>query len=415
MAGLAALAIAYMLSQFYRAFLAVLTPSLIADLGATKTDLSIASGAWFIAFALSQFLVGVWLDRHGPKRTAALLLGICGGGGAFLFAIASAPWMVTAAMVLIGIGCSPVLMASMFIFAHTWSPARLAVLTSWMMGLGSLGNIVGASPLAAAAEAYGWRPVMMGLGLVTVAVAASILAVVRDPEQAKHTGGSTGFSGYLELMRVRALWPILPLVAVNYVPAGGIRGLWAGPYLADVYGLDALAIGQATLFMALAMSAGNFIWGPLDTLFRTRKWVSLAGNSLVLAALVFLAVNPVAGVGTTTMMMVVIGVSGASFGLMMAHGRAFLPPHLTGRGITLLNFFSIGTVGLMQFGSGAVVASATVPGEPAVAYSALFSFYAVTLGLALFIYLWARDAKPHHRPWHRQMRKSGLESGAGGF
>src|SRR5690606_33919846 len=101
MAGLAALAIAYMLSQFYRAFLAVLTPSLIADLGATKTDLSIASGAWFIAFALSQFLVGVWLDRHGPKRTAALLLGICGGGGAFLFAIASAPWMVTAAMVLI--------------------------------------------------------------------------------------------------------------------------------------------------------------------------------------------------------------------------------------------------------------------------------------------------------------------------
>ncbi len=398
MAGLAALAIAYMLSQFYRAFLAVLTPSLIADLGATTTDLSIASGAWFIAFALSQFAVGVWLDRYGPKRTAAFLLGICGGGGAALFAVASTPSMVTAAMVLIGIGCSPVLMAAMFIFAHTWSPARLAVLISWMMGLGSLGNIIGASPLAAAAEAYGWRPVMMALGVLTVVVAVSILAFVRDPEAQKHAGGSTGFSGYIELMRLRALWPILPLVALNYVPAGGIRGLWAGPYLTDVYGADALVIGQATLFMALAMSAGNFIWGPLDTLFGTRKWVSVTGNSLVLAALLFLAVNPVTSVGTTTAMMVVIGVSGASFGLMMAHGRAFLPPHLTGRGITLLNFFSIGTVGLMQFGSGAVVSSATVPGEPEAAYSALFFFYAAMLGLALLIYLWSRDAKPHHKP-----------------
>ena len=316
MAGLAALAIAYMLSQFYRAFLAVLTPSLITELGATKTDLSIASGAWFMAFALSQFVVGVCLDRYGPKRTAGLLLGICGGGGAFLFAIAAEPWMITVAMALIGVGCAPVLMASMFIFAHTWSPARLAVLTSWMVGLGSLGNVVGASPLAAAAEAFGWRPVMAGLGVVTVATAMAILTVVRDPKNTHHAGGKVGFSGYLELMRIRALWPILPLVAFNYVPSGGIRGLWAGPYLADVYGLDALAIGEATLFMALAMSVGSFLYGPLDTLLRTRKWVAVAGNSLLLAALVFLGLNPVPGISASTVALVVIGLSGASFGLI---------------------------------------------------------------------------------------------------
>ena len=35
MAGIAALTVAYVLSQFYRAFLAVLSPALIADLGAT--------------------------------------------------------------------------------------------------------------------------------------------------------------------------------------------------------------------------------------------------------------------------------------------------------------------------------------------------------------------------------------------
>ena len=397
MAGLAALTVAYMLSQFYRAFLAVLTPSLIVELGATKTDLSMASGAWFVAFALSQFFVGVWLDRHGPKRTAGLLLGICGGGGAFLFAISEAPWMIVAAMTLIGIGCAPVLMSSMFIFAHTWSPARLAVLTSWLIGLGSLGNVVGASPLAAAAEAFGWRPVIAGLGVLTLLTAAAILFFVRDPEHARGSGRGSGFAGYAELMRVRHLWPILPLVAMNYVPSAGIRGLWAGPYMADVYGLDALAIGQATLFMALAMSVGSFLYGPLDTLFRTRKWVAFAGNALLLAALVLLALVPAPGVGVSTAVLVVIGLSGASFGLVMAHGRSFCPPHLTGRGITLLNFFSIGAVGLMQFASGAVVASATQPDDPAAAYSALFWFYAAGLAVSLVIYLWARDAKPERK------------------
>jgi hypothetical protein len=71
-----------------------------------------------------------------------------------------------------------------------------------------------------------------------------------------------------------------------------------------------------------------------------------------------------------------------------------LPPHLVGRGVTLMNFFAIGGVGLMQFATGGVVTAGIVPGEPAAAYTALFTFYAVVLGLALAIYLLARDAKP---------------------
>lgn len=48
----------------------------------------------------------------------------------------------------------------------------------------------------------------------------------------------------------------------------------------------------------------------------------------------------------------------------------------------------------MQFATGGVVTASIVPGEPAAAYTALFTFYAVVLGLALAIYLLARDAKP---------------------
>lgn len=394
MAGLAALALAYVLSQFYRSFLAVLAPVLGADIGMGASELSTAAGAWFATFALAQFAVGVSLDRFGPRRTASALLAVCGAGGAFLFASASAGWMVVAAMGLIGIGCAPVLMASVFIFARNYPPARLAILISWLVAIGSAGNVIGASPLAAAAEAYGWRGVMAGLGVITLLVAVAVHFLVRDPETVAQAGESSGLRGYLELLKIPQMWLIMPVGLLTYAPSAGIRGLWAGPFLADVYGLDVIEIGRVTLFMALAMVAGALLYGPLDTLFGTRKWVAVAGNTLSVISLALLAANPNPDLATLTLMLVAIGVFGAGYGLMMAHGRAFVPPHLTGRGVTLLNFFSIGGVGLAQFVTAAIYSANYSEADPVAGYQALWIFYAVALGLALFVYLFTTDVRP---------------------
>ena len=395
MPGIAALAIGYVLSQFYRSFMTVLTPALTAEIGMTKAELSAASGAWFVAFALAQFAIGVSLDRFGPRRTASLMLATGAGLGAFLFSLATAPWMIIAAMALIGIGCAPVLMSSLFIFARSYSPARFAVLASWMVAFGTAGNVIGASPLANAAEAFGWRPVMAGLGVFTVVTAFAVAFLVRDPAEPEgRSGPSSGFAGYGELLRLRVLWPIIPLTMLNYAPTSGIRGLWAGPYLVDVYGADTIVIGKVMLFMALAMIAGSFIYGPLDTLFRTRKWVAVVGNAMSFLALLYLTLNPVPGIAGTTALFVIIGLCGSSYGLLMAHARAFVPAHLTGRGVTLMNFFAIGGVGAMQFATGGVVTAASVPGTPASGYAALFGFYVLMLGVSLLIYLLARDARP---------------------
>lgn len=393
MIGLVVLCCAYILSQFFRAFLAVLTPALSADIGATNADLSLASSAWFLAFAAMQFAVGVGLDRYGPRRTAAWLLGLAGAGGALLFAIADTPAMIVWAMALIGIGCSPVLMASLYIFARTFEAKRFALLASVFVGVGSLGNIAGASPLASAAEAFGWRPVMICLAGLTLIIGLAIHLSVKDP--ATDTNPETArFDGYLELFRLKPLWFIFGMMLINYSVAAGIRGLWAGPYLGEVFGLDAIAIGQTTLMMALAMAIGSFVYGPLDNLFNTRKWVVVGGTLITLATLIVLAFNPMPGISAASLALVIIGLTGTGFGVLMAHGKAFFPDHLIGRGVTLLNFCAIFGVGLMQYLTGAVVDSFTDPNAPEAAYSALFWFYAIALGTVLLIYLFSKDAKP---------------------
>ncbi|HRK43328.1 MAG TPA: MFS transporter, partial [Gemmobacter sp.] len=70
-AGIACLIAGYVLSQFYRAFLAVLTPVLKADLGAGAEDLAAASSLWFLAFAAMQVPVGIALDTVGPRKLQA--------------------------------------------------------------------------------------------------------------------------------------------------------------------------------------------------------------------------------------------------------------------------------------------------------------------------------------------------------
>ena len=65
-------------------------------------------------------------------------------------------------MALIGIGCSAALMGSLYLFARTYPLERFAMLCSLLIGLGAAGNLAGATPLALASEAFGWRAAMRG-------------------------------------------------------------------------------------------------------------------------------------------------------------------------------------------------------------------------------------------------------------
>ena len=86
-------------------------------------------------FALSQFLVGVLLDRFGPRWTTAALFAVCGGGGGLLFAAAGSYSTVLIAMTLLGTGCAPVLMASVYIFKRSYDAHKFSTLASTFIAL----------------------------------------------------------------------------------------------------------------------------------------------------------------------------------------------------------------------------------------------------------------------------------------
>ena len=387
-AGIFSLCLAYVLSQFFRSFLAVLTGILSQDIGATPDDLSTASGLWFLSFAIMQIPVGGALDRIGPRLTSAVLFLIGGAGGAALFALAQTALHVKLAMLLIGIGCSPVLMASYYIFARTCSPKIFATLAATIIGIGSIGNLAGSVPLVWVVQSYGWRETLWGLSVFSALLAITALVFVRNPPPAPTTQSGR----FSDLLKMPVLWWIIPLVFVNYMPVAALRGLWIGPYLVDTFAASAAQVGNASMMMSLAIIAGTFAYGPLDRVFGTRKWVIFTGNVAVLVALVALLAFGNVSYSIAVILFTMIGFFGMSFPMIVAHGRAFAPPHIAGRGVTLMNLFSISGVGFFQVISGKIQAAEVSIGITGAArYHDILLTMIVLLGVSLLIYAFSQD------------------------
>ena len=380
--GIAILCIAYILSQFFRSFLAVLSSVLANDIGAQPDDLAYALGLLFLVFAVMQIPVGWGLDRFGPRIVSSVLLLIGGGGGAFLFASAQNPSHINLSMALLGVGCSPILMASYYIFARNYSPKIFATLAATFLGIGSLGTLIGASPLTYFVGILGWRDAVELIGIFTIFISLFLLFTVKNPDIKYESTVSSG--GFWSILKSKDILLIAPIAIICYAPVAGLRGIWLGPYFEKKFEASIDEIGTIGLIMSLGMIFGTFFYGPLDRIFKTRKWIVLIGNFICLLSVAALSFLPKLSYNFAIISFALIGFFGMSFPVVVAHGRSFVPMELSGRGVTLMNLFAIGGVGVLQALSGLVF-------ERTGDFGAVFSVYFILILIGLVVYFWSKD------------------------
>ncbi len=349
---------AYFLSIFYRSFLSVIAQPVMADLAIGPREFGFLGAAWFVTFAIAQFPVGWALDRLGPRRTVAATMAL-GTAGAFLFAMAGNALSATLAMALIGVGCAPIFMATLFLFARTQAPARFAFLTSVFIGIGSLGNLVGAGPLAVAAERYGWRPSMLAMACAFGVAALMAALLIKDPPRAEQASGKAEglIEGLASILKLKALRYLALITLTGYAILATARGLWIAPFMRDVHGFDAVSAGNAATAMALAMVGGAFFYGALEKRVGRVKPLVLWGTVATAGLFALLALTGGASWLAAVALFSAVGAIGFTYAILMAHARIFFPAHLIGRGMTAVNFLFIAGAALIQSGSGWFIAA----------------------------------------------------------
>lgn len=399
LATLTVLTTAYVLSQYFRTAIAVVAPEISRDLQLDPASLGALSSAWFWAFALAQIPVGVALDRYGPRRVTAALL-TSAGLGCFLFASADGLAQALLGQALIGIGCAPVFMGTLVVLTRFFAPHRFALLSSTILAIGNGGTLLGTTPLALAVGHIGWRGTFLAMAGIVLAVAALTGLIARDgPDPARAPRGEGGLAeavrGVSAVLRNRWLWPILPLSFSGYAVLITVRGLWAGPYLADAFGLGPVGRGNVLLGMSCATILGTLGYGLIERRLGRRRPV-IVGSTGVALALVLLALGPITSPIVAAALLAALGALGATYPLIMAQGRQFLADHEVGRGLTFLNGICFIGAASVQAGSGLVIAvGGTSPEEQSSGYTLLFLALALLLTTSIAVFCRSSDVRPH--------------------
>jgi MFS family permease len=389
---------AYVASQFYRVANAAIAPELMAELSLSAEAMGGITGLFFLSFAAAQIPTGILLDRYGARRTMAALFGVA-VLGAITFAMADGGAGLAIGRILLGLGCAAGLMGSMVVIARWYPEARFASLTAMLFVVGGGGTLLATTPLAWAVEGIGWRGAFLAMAGLTGVFAVLLLLIVRDTPPGQVEAGNKGESwteilaGLHAVIANRQLWLVSAIQFVSYATVLSVVGLWGGPYLADVHGLDGVSRGNVLLAMNVAVLAGVSLYGQLDRHAGSRKWLIVAGALITAAILALLAVLEKPEFWLATVLLLLFATIGSYVMLNHAHARAILPDHLIGRGLTFQNLAVFMGVAVIQSASGLIVGGFDhVDGRsPEIAYRWIFAFLAVLLVVAAAIFAKATD------------------------
>jgi len=390
----------FVLSQFYRVSNAVIAPELIRDLDLNAEMFGMLGGAFFYAFTILQIPMGPLLDRIGP-RLILTVSSFVGASGAFLFAFGNSFLAVFLGRILIGAGMAPMLMGSFKTFTLRYPPEQFATLMGMIYSIGTLGNILAASPLAFLTSTIGWRNTFLLTGMITVLLGVMVFKVLKEEknQQLPSTSKETSSIGILKSIRLMigslSFWQFGAVAFFRYGIFVSLQGLWLGPYLIHIKGFSPVQTGNLLIFMSIGAILGSPIGGRLsDRYFRSRKKVAFTALFLYTISLL-----PLTGIWRIdhpflfASIFFSLGFFNGMAMLIYAHAKESYPIAISGTVMTYVNFFTMAGAGVFMTLLGKVIESFPKVGGsyPIGAYHLCFLICFLSMGASLIFYGFARE------------------------
>jgi MFS family permease len=346
------LAAANFMNQAARTVMAIVGPVLAVELGLSAIELGVLAACLFAAYAAAQLPLGVALDAFGARRVQAVLMLLAAIGFA-MFALSPGFAGLAAARIVLGIGVSAGLMAVIKAHADWFERGRVAYVTGIATAIGALGSALTTSPVQAMLPAFGWRGVFWVLCVLALGVATWIFLSVPDkprvPGSARTLRGDIALSG--RILASRTFWRFGPAVATLSMFNFAYLGLWAGPWLRDVAGMDGPARAGVLLLYTFAMVVGSVLAGSVASRANAAGLpsflvpiVCLAGMVLLQAGLMLQPSQP-SVVLVLWLAIAVFGTAGPVGYVVMCQ---MFPPEQTGRVSTAVNTLTLGGAFLIQ-------------------------------------------------------------------
>jgi MFS family permease len=346
------------LNQCNRGMVATIGPLLAIEFSLSASGLGLLAACFFAAYAVAQLPIGIALDLHGPRKVQSVLA-LVSAAGFVLCALAPDVFVLAAGRILCGLGLAAGLMAMLKANSQWYPKERVAAVTGAGLFLAGMGGMTATVPVQSALPFVGWRGIFVVLAVLAVCAAAWIWMRVPDrPAAAQRRSLVREVGEFGRIFRDRAFLRFLPAIMVLSALNFTFQGLWAGPWLRDVGGLDDGPRAVALLIYAMGLVTGSLVTGQAASFAQARgfspMFVPYFGIGGVLVAQALLAAAPggfwlTAAIWFGFSFCGSVGVAGYA-----AMGQGF-PPELQGRVATAINFAMLVLVFILQTGIGAIL------------------------------------------------------------
>lgn len=346
------LAAANVMNQAARMVMAIVGPVIAVEFGLSGVELGVLAASLFASYAAAQLPLGVALDAFGARRVQTVLMLLAALGFA-IFALSPGFAGLAAARIILGVGISAGLMAVIKAHADWFERARVAHVTGIATAIGALGSALTTSPVQALLPALGWRGIFWGLSLLALAAAIWIFLSVPDKPRAagpvRTLRGDIALSG--RILSSRTFWRFAPAIATLSMFNFAYLGLWAGPWLRDVAGMDGPTRAGVLFVYTFAMVAGSMLAGSAASRATAAGLspflvpiVALVGMVLLQAGLMLQPSEP-SVVLALWLAIAVFSAAGPAGYIVLCQ---MFPPEQTGRVSTAVNTLTLGWAFLAQ-------------------------------------------------------------------
>ena len=383
-------AFGFFISNLLRSITATLTPVLSSEFNLSAGNLGLLAGGYFLGFSIMQIPAGILLDRFGPKKVIGYFL-IIALIGTISFALAKSFTGLLISRVFIGVGVAACLMGPLTGYRVWFEKKYQQRSNSWMLMVANIGFVTSTLPVQILIPVIGWRSIFIIIAALILISIVLISLFIPSWKTQINKVENTNIKNLSQIWRNKFFISLIPLAFFNYGGVQAIQTLWAGPWMLNVSGYNAIQSATGLFWINVTMLFSFLIWGYFlpkisSTRIESMKIVKLGLPISYLVLLVLIIMGEKAG---ATMFALYI-LSSIVISLTQPAIALNFPSHLAGKSLTSLNVFLFSGTFFVQWIIGLMVDfSRSLGANIVLSYQISFSIFlfACILSYLFFIIL----------------------------
>ncbi len=337
-------ALYYCYEYFLRISPSVMIPELMKAYHLTGAQVGSLSAFYYHAYVPMQIMVGLLMDRYGPRRLLAIAC-LCSVLGTYLFAGSHNVAIAELGRFLVGFGAAFAFVGALKLATIWLPPNRFALISGVITSLGMIGAMAGDILLRSLVDILGWKETTYASAGVGIILAIAIWTIVRDVNPSPtHPHYHVQRIYFHDLLR--GLWGALrnPQIWFNgivgfllYLSLSAFAELWGIPYLEQARGLSRIHAADANAMIFLGWAIGGPCWGLFSDFIRRRCFPLLIASIATLIVICAILYFPHISLGSMSLLLFLFGFLSSVQILVFAVCREVTHFRIAGTAIALTN------------------------------------------------------------------------------